>query len=193
MPYDVLRRALPPHQPVAAGRLLLSALTVVALCGPAPVVAAPSVEAGFSPEGSGLTLVLTTLGSAQHSVRLMGYSFTAPEVVRALIQAHRRGVDVKVVLDDKGNRNRSGQAAMNTLVNAGIPVRTNSHYAILHDKVMIVDGRTVETGSMNFTRSGATRNSENVLVIRDMPALAQQYLAHWQSRWDSGTAWSSAY
>ncbi|CAI1241282.1 Phospholipase D precursor [Serratia ficaria] len=96
----------------------------------------------------------------------MGYSFTAPEVVRALIQAHRRGVDVKVVLDDKGNRNRSGQAAMNTLVNAGIPVRTNSHYAILHDKVMIVDGRTVETGSMNFTRSGATRNSENVLVIR---------------------------
>ncbi|MGE0968620.1 phospholipase D family protein (plasmid) [Klebsiella sp. WOUb02] len=174
-------------------RWCLPGLVSLSLCAPVLAVYAASIETGFSPEGTGLQLVLKTIMTAQLDIRLMGYSFTSPEVVRALVQAHRRGVDVKVVLDDKGNRNRSGQAAMNTLVNAGIPVRTNSRYAILHDKVLIVDGRTVETGSMNFTRSGATRNSENVLVIRDMPALAQQYLAHWQSRWDSGTAWTSAY
>ncbi|EBP9406077.1 phospholipase D family protein, partial [Salmonella enterica] len=96
-----------------------------------PSIAAPSVQAGFSPEGSAEQLVLKTIETAQHNIRLMGYSFTSPEVVRALISAKRRGVDVKVVLDEKGNRGKASVAAMNLLVNAGIPVRTVSKFKIL--------------------------------------------------------------
>lgn len=66
-------------------------------------MAAPSVSVGFSPEGSAEQLVLSTINDARESIRLMGYSFTAPEVVRALIEAKRRSVDVQVVLDAKGN------------------------------------------------------------------------------------------
>jgi len=87
----------------------------------------------------------------------MGYSFTSPEVVSALVRAKRRGVDVKIVLDEKGNRSKTSQAAMNVVVNAGIPLRTNGHYAIMHDKVIIVDNHTVEAGSFNYTRSAASR------------------------------------
>ncbi|MGK2704371.1 phospholipase D-like domain-containing protein [Serratia marcescens] len=68
-------------------------------------MAAPSVQVGFSPEGSALQLVLSTLNEARSSIRLMGYSFTSPEVVKALTTAKHRGVDVKVVLDAKGNQN----------------------------------------------------------------------------------------
>ena len=117
----------------------------------------------------------------------MGYSFTSPEVVSALVRAKRRGVDVKIVLDEKGNRSKASQAAMNIVVNAGIPLRTNGRYAIMHDKVIIVDNHTVEAGSFNYTRSAASRNSENVLVINEVPEVAQTYLQHWQSRWDGGT------
>ena len=52
---------------------------------------------------------------------------------------------------------------------------------------------TVESGSFNMTRSAASRNSENVLVIKDVPEVAQAYLQHWQSRWDGGTEWHSSY
>ncbi|EBU9727697.1 endonuclease [Salmonella enterica subsp. enterica serovar Teshie] len=71
---------------------------VFTLLGPLPSVAALSVQAGFSPEGSAEQLVLQTIEIAQHNIRLMGYSFTSSEAVRALISAIRRGVDVKVVL-----------------------------------------------------------------------------------------------
>lgn len=87
-------------------RLTLVTLTCLSLLGSLPAIAAPSVQAGFSPEGSAEQLVLKTIETAQHNIRLMGYSFTSPEVVRALISAKRRGVDVKVVLDEKGNRGR---------------------------------------------------------------------------------------
>ncbi|KAF1366640.1 phosphatidylserine/phosphatidylglycerophosphate/cardiolipin synthase-like enzyme [Yokenella regensburgei] len=116
----------------------------------------------------------------------MGYTFTSPEVVRELIAARARGVDVQVVLDEEGNRGRSSQAAINSIAGAGIPLRTVSSYRLMHDKVIITDGNTVTTGSFNFTRAAAQSNSENVLVVSDMPKLAQRYLAHWQSRWNAG-------
>jgi len=156
-------------------------------------VAAPSVEVGFSPEGSARQLVLNTLDSARQSIRLMGYSFTSPEVVKALVAAHQRGVDVKIVLDDRGNRGKASVAAMNIVVNAGIPLRTNGHFSIQHDKILVVDSQTVESGSYNWTQSAARKNSENALVLHEVPELAQTYLAHWQSRWDMGTDWQSTY
>ncbi|MEI2606826.1 phospholipase D family protein [Erwinia aphidicola] len=156
-------------------------------------VAAPSIDAGFSPEGSAQQLVLRTLDDARESIRLMGYSFTSPDVVKSLVAARRRGVDVRVVVDDRGNRSRASQAAMNVVVNAGIPLRTNGQYKIMHDKVIITDGQNVQLGSYNYTRSAAESNSENALVVREVPALAQTYLTHWQSRWDGGKDWQSTY
>lgn len=98
-----------------------------------------------------------------------------------------------MVLDEKGNRGKASVAAMNLLVNAGIPVRTVSKFKILHDKIIISDKNTVETGSYNYSRSAARSNSENALVIRDVPELARTYLQHWQSRWDVGKDWRSTY
>jgi phosphatidylserine/phosphatidylglycerophosphate/cardiolipin synthase-like enzyme len=51
---------------------------------------------------------------------------------------------------------------------------------------MIVDGKTVETGSFNYAPSAETQNSENVVVLRHMPDVTRQFIAHWQSRWDLG-------
>ncbi|HBY5124969.1 TPA: phospholipase D family protein, partial [Klebsiella pneumoniae] len=97
----------------------LSGLISLALCAPVPAVYAASIETGYSPEGTALQLVLKTIDSAQQEIRLMGYSFTSPEVAGALVRAKRRGVDVKVVLDWKANtgkQNQASLAAMNLLV-----------------------------------------------------------------------------
>lgn len=150
------------------------------------------VLVGFSPEGSARQLVINTLNSARHSINLMGYSFTSPEVVKALMAAKRRGVDVRVVLDSKGNQGKSSQAAMNLLVNAEIEVRTVDNYKKMHDKTAIIDGVTVQTGSFNYSRA-AQSNSENVVVMRNMPEVAYIYQQHWQVRWEQGQAWRATY
>lgn len=148
--------------------------------------AEPSVEVGFSPEGSARQLVLKTIGGAQHSIQMLAYAFQAPDIAQALVDAKKRGVEVRIVVDHKRNRNKPSKAAMDLVTGNGVELRTNSHYHIHHDKAIIVDGHTVETGSFNFAPSAETMNSENVVVIRGMPDVARQYLAHWQSRWDQG-------
>ena len=171
--------------------LLLSGLIMLVPAG--LVNATPGVSVGFSPECSAEALVLSVIDEAQAEIRLAGYSFTSPEVASALIRAKARGVDVRVVLDEKVNQNRNSQSAINLLAARDIPVRLNGQYAALHDKFIVADGRTVETGSFNYTRAGARHNSENALVIGDMPVLADSYLRHWQYRWDAGTAYRLPY
>ena len=82
---------------------------------------------------------------------------------------------------------------MNLLVNAGIPTRTIHVYPIFHEKFIVVDDKTVEAGSFNYTAAASFRNIEDVLVIWDDSALAAIYLAHWQDRFDQGDDYASAY
>lgn len=154
---------------------------------------ASGVNVGFSPEGSAREVVLNAIGDAQRSIHMMAYSFTAPDIVRALADARKRGVEVRIVVDEKGNRGKASIAAMNYAVNNGIELRTDGDYKIQHDKVMIIDGETVETGSFNYTASAERYNSENALVISGVPELAQRYDAHWRNRWERGAEYHSAY
>ena len=155
--------------------------------------AVPPIEAAFAPEAGAEALLLKVIGSARQSIRLAGYSFTSPAEVRNLMDAKRRGVDVKVVLDDKGNRGQASVAAMNLIVGAGIPLRVISAYTIHHDKYIVVDGKHTETGSFNYSQAAAKSNSENVLVIWDNPVVAGRYVARWESRWRQGTEDDSKY
>lgn len=163
-------------------KLALAALLSI----PVLVQAEPSVQVGFSPEGSAQKLVLETIASAQQDIQILAYAFQAPDIIQALVAAKSRGVNVRVVVDKERNKGKTSKKAMDFVTSNGIELRTNDHFHIHHDKVIIVDGSTVETGSFNFAPSAETANSENVVVIQDMPEIAKQYLAHWQSRWDLG-------
>ncbi|MBU9229148.1 phospholipase D family protein [Burkholderia multivorans] len=176
--------------------LLQQAIDFVSRLLPTPTHEAPAtqvVESAFSPDGGAEALVLKAIGAARSSIRVAAYSFTSPAVTRALLDAKRRGVNVAVVVDDKGNRAKNSKQALNLLVNAGIPTRTIDTYAIHHDKYLVIDAEHVETGSFNYSASAASRNSENVVVVWNNPQLASRYLTHWQSRFDQGTPYRSTY
>lgn len=151
------------------------------------------IESAFSPGGGSEALVLKVIGTAERSIRLAAYSFTSPSVVRELLAAKRRGVDVCVIVDDKGNKGKASVAALNLLASANIPTRTLSVYAIHHDKYVVADERHVQNGSFNYSQAAAKSNSENVLVVWNNPGLAADYLRHWQSRWEEGVDYSLPY
>ena len=156
-----------------------------------------AIEYAFSPREGAEKLVLKVIGSARSEIRMMAYALTSASVVDALIEARRRGVDVAVVADYEENvtKDKKGlaRAALSALVNAGCRVRTISAYQIHHDKVIVADRESVETGSFNFTSSAAGRNSENVMVVWKNPDLARGYLAHWQDRFNKGEDYRTNY
>ncbi|TXH35338.1 MAG: phospholipase D family protein [Rhodospirillaceae bacterium] len=145
----------------------------------APAGAAPSIATCFTPGQDCTAKIVSTIAVAKDQIRVQAYSFTSAPIAKALAAAHRRGVDVQVILDKSQATARYTGATY--LQNAGIPVSIDFKVAIAHNKVMVIDGRTVITGSFNFTAAAQEKNAENLLVIQD-PGLARQYLANWESR-----------
>lgn len=149
-----------------------------------PVDPSAPVVAGFSPGVDGYRaedVVLQAITEARTSIHLAAYSFTSKPIAAALVEAKRRGLEVAIVADRKAN-SRSYTAAT-FAANQGVPVRLDDHYAIMHNKFMVVDGREVETGSFNYTAAAARSNAENALLLRGVPQLAATYEREWQRLW----------
>ncbi len=64
------------------------------------------------------------------------------------------------------------------LANSGLPVFMDGDHATAHDKIMIIDGKTVITGSFNFTNAAEYKNAENLLIIKS-DELAKIYTGNW--------------
>jgi phosphatidylserine/phosphatidylglycerophosphate/cardiolipin synthase-like enzyme len=104
------------------------------------------------------------------------YSFTSPLIAKALLNAHRRGVKVDVVLDQSLRTDKYTSATF--LANSGIPTYLDDKHAIADNRVMIIDQETVITGSFNFTKAAENKNAENLLIIKDKKP-AKEYLENW--------------
>ncbi len=163
--------------------LLLSVLVGVVGCQPtrpSQVISGssqPTWQVAFSPSGGATQLVVDTLAQAKQTVLVQAYSFTSAPIAKALVEAKRRGVKVEVILDKSQQTEHYSEADF--LAHAGIPVRIDAVHAIAHNKVMVIDGATVITGSFNCTKAAEEHNAENVLVLHDA-ALAVQYAGNWK-------------
>lgn len=149
------------------------------------------IEVAFSPQAGATELVIKAISTAKKSVLVAAYSFTSKPIAQALIAAHKRGVQVLVVVDKSQKTERYTSASF--LANMGIPTRVDSQHKIMHDKFMVVDSEHVETGSFNYTSSAERWNAENTLVIWNNPQLAGIYTANWREHWDHSEPYEARY
>jgi phosphatidylserine/phosphatidylglycerophosphate/cardiolipin synthase-like enzyme len=175
-----------------AGAMAAGAMAAEPAGAPCPDPSKPTApETAFGPDKGAEALILKAIGAARSSLRVAAYAFSSPEIVKALVAAKARGVDVQAVVDHKHNVDedpkRIGRDALAALAKAGIPARTNGDYRLHHDKFIVVDKCHVQTGSYNYAVS-ANRNSENVVVLWNSPDAAAAYLGHWESRFAKGAA-----
>jgi phosphatidylserine/phosphatidylglycerophosphate/cardiolipin synthase-like enzyme len=135
---------------------------------------ATSITALFSPAGGIERHVVSLIDSAVGSIELAAYEFTNMYVEKALLEAVKRGVKVAIIMDKKRTLGR--QAVLHdTLEKAGSEIRLISpRGGVMHDKYIIVDGKTVEWGSYSYTELAEYKNFENAAFASD-GTLAQQY------------------
>jgi len=147
------------------------AILILLFCACAPI------QVHFSPDGSPTTAIVETVDAARRVVLVQAYSFTSDPIADALIRAHKRGVKVEVILDRSHRTARYTSAP--SLRAAGIPVWIDTKHAIAHNKIMIIDGHTVITGSFNFSKAAEEKNAENLVIIRRR-VLAEKFITNWE-------------
>jgi phosphatidylserine/phosphatidylglycerophosphate/cardiolipin synthase-like enzyme len=135
----------------------------------------------FTPPSDVAAAVIEVIDNSKSEVLVQAYGFTHNGIAQALLRAHARGVQVKVLLDAKTDS--TNRYVTELLQAQQIPLRLDGGHAIAHNKVIVVDAELVITGSFNFTNSAQTRNAENLLVLKSS-GLADSYKANWQTHWN---------
>ncbi|MGO8697674.1 MAG: phospholipase D family protein [Limisphaerales bacterium] len=149
-------------------RLILSVLLACALAvGSVESWAGsqPAIEVYFSPKGGCTEAVVNALNHAAKTVLVQAYSFTSAPIAKALVDAHRRGVKVEVILDKSQRTERYSSADF--VAHAGIPTYIDAVHAIAHNKIMVIDGYEVLTGSFNFTKAAEEHMSVSTVLDGD--------------------------
>jgi phosphatidylserine/phosphatidylglycerophosphate/cardiolipin synthase-like enzyme len=137
-----------------------------------------TLEALFTPGDPIDVRLVALIEGARHEVLVQAFSFTSKRIAAALLAAHRRGVRVEI-LADRAQTLELASSVVPGLARDGVAVWLDANFIAAHNKVVIVDGETpsatLVTGSYNFTSAAQFRNAENVLIVRNDPALAAQY------------------
>ena len=138
--------------------------------------AGPNWNVYFSPDGGAADAIVAELGKATNSVLVQAYSFTSAPIAKALVDAHKRGVKIAVILDE--SQKTAKYSSADFIAHAGITTLIDGKHAIAHNKVMVIDELVLITGSFNFTKAAEEMNAENLLIIRDKE-LAAAYVKNW--------------
>ncbi|GLK66745.1 phospholipase D family protein [Hansschlegelia plantiphila] len=147
-----------------------------------PMQAPAKLSVCFTPDHSCAPVLLQQIAAAQKEILVHAHNFTNRSIMKALIEAKKRGVDVRVIMTSRHERVQSN--ALLTLAKAGLPIFIDDKARVAHNKVMIFDRKAVTTGSYNLTYAADRKNAENLLLIQDSPVIVNAYVSNWQHRLD---------
>lgn len=148
-------------------------------------VSASSVDVWYAPDDRPLQRVVGMYEQATQYIYVAVYGMTFPPVIKALLAAHKRGVDVRIITDRQRLNDSKQRAAMTALREAGVPVKVNRHDGLMHLKQVVIDDQVNMNGSMNHTGSGNRYNDERLDVIRDRALSVKardKFLSMWRDR-----------
>ena len=124
--------------------------------------------------------VVAFIGSASKTLDVCVYDLDLPEFARALLEAHGRGVKVRVIIADENAEKAYAVAdELAQMKKAGILTLAHNRSGLMHNKFMIADGERVWTGSYNLTRN-CSRFNDNHAIVLESPELAENYEREWR-------------
>ncbi|XP_053132122.1 mitochondrial cardiolipin hydrolase [Hemicordylus capensis] len=130
---------------------------------------------------SALARLLAHLLRARRSLELCLFAFSSPQLSRAVLLLHARGVRVRVVVDSDYMALNGSQ--IGRLRQAGIQVRHDQDSGYMHHKFAVIDKKMLITGSLNWTTQAIQNNKENVLIVEDT-ACVNIFLAEFEKIWE---------
>src|SRR5271170_152051 len=131
--------------------------------------------------------ILDAINAATKSLRVKMFLFSDPSILKAVIDARRRGVDVRIMLNPARRDGESeNKETHKTLVAAGIKVLdSNPEYDVTHEKSMVVDDTTAFVKSLNWETKNITETRDYAIVTshaHEVAEIVECFEADWHRK-----------
>ncbi|MEA3554442.1 MAG: phospholipase D-like domain-containing protein [Campylobacterota bacterium] len=120
--------------------------------------------------------------NAKEYIYIPIFYLTHKDLAQELINAYKRDVEIKIILDASAARNK--YSMHNKLRDKGIKVKVENFGGKMHAKSIIIDDKYFISGSMNLTKAGNIRNDENTIIVQN-EKLTKQYKQYFLKLWKS--------
>ena len=127
--------------------------------------------------------ILPLIKKAKTYIYIPAFYLTRKSIIYELIDAQKRGVDVKIIVDETSVKGK--YVDINFMKKNGLKVKVENWAGKMHMKSIIIDDEKLVIGSMNFTKQGENKNDENCLIIENAPNLTKKYKEHFLELWNS--------
>ena len=143
-----------------------------------------NIQIYFSPNKFVInSVILPEIEEAQNYIYLSMFLITNKKIVQSLINAHKRGVKIKLIID--AHHALQPYSKHEQLRKAGIKVKVENWPGKMHAKTVIIDDKTIISGSANWTHSAFNFNDENLLVFKNVPNEVLFLKKEFQQSWNS--------
>ena len=136
----------------------------------------------FSPEGDIAEEIIKQINNAQEYIDIAIYSFTYEPIAGAIIRAQRRGVRIRILMDKGQSKGKCSKYKF--LLDNDIAVIQDRRSGYMHNKIAIIDGRILFTGSYNWSKSAEEKNEENLLEFLDEEEIIKVYQQRLDYLWE---------
>jgi cardiolipin synthase len=149
----------------------------------------------------GVEPVRALIASARRKLRLKQFTFTEPSLQEAVIERHRAGVDVRLMLNpQRSSGSRANDEAFAVFERAGVPIKwTSRKFIVTHEKSIVVDDERALVATFNLCLKYFTQTRDYGVIVEDpekVRQVAEGFDADWEERdWapdiDCGLLWSN--
>ena len=136
--------------------------------------------------------ILEAIANATKSIRIKMFLFSDPSLIKAVITAQHRGVDVRIMLNpERRDGEKENHDSRKTLTDAGVHViDSNPQFDLTHEKSMVIDDHTAFIQSLNWETKNLTVTRDYAVVTshkHEVDEVAQCFDADWnRTKFDAG-------
>ncbi len=143
------------------------------------------VSSYFSPDRGAAAVLIGFIDRCISDIDVAIYSITHDDIAEALCRAHRRGVRVRILVDELQARSRYSDDEK--LILEGITLKEDATSGAMHNKFIIGDHSSIITGSFNWSKNADERNAENFVIIR-LQYVVKEFSREFNRLWDISKA-----
>ena len=136
------------------------------------------------PSTNGHSAFIKAINEAKKSIHLKMYHLTNDDVTSALINAKKRHLELKIILDNESLNDQKYLRAFNTLKGLGVDIRKSSTcFSITHEKSMTIDTKSTFITSINLTNTSAETRDFGVITFNKdiVKEVDDVFMADWNN------------
>jgi phosphatidylserine/phosphatidylglycerophosphate/cardiolipin synthase-like enzyme len=150
----------------------------------------------------GVNPILGFINSAENLLFIKQFTFTEPNLIEAVIEKKRAGVDVQVMLNaQRSGGDRANDETFEQFRNAGVAVQwANPKFYVTHEKSIVVDEKAALVATFNLTEKYLSLTRDYGVItyhLHQVRQIVEVFKADWNhldwdcSAWE-GLLWSNS-